>query len=281
MGKGFPVWMSLGVLTACFGCATTPPPGGQKKPFIVVAHRGVVTDALTENSLASLEETIRRGYTHIEVDVRSTKDGYPICLHDGNLRRTTGISKPLGSLTLEQLRELVDAETVPDLETFCQRCAGRIALMPDVKGGPRSVTKVFTRRLRATLEQHDLMDSALFIGSPGIGQRFAGEARVAWRDPLEKARNHPRARKNPGRDYFVFGHGDDFDQEAVDGFHAMGLDVIVSINVFHYDESDDPIQAGFTHVHEMIALGVDGLQIDSVYDEPALAHARAVADGTR
>ena len=45
--------------------------------FILVAHRGVVDETFTENGLPSLEEAIRRGYTHVEVDIRSTKDGVP------------------------------------------------------------------------------------------------------------------------------------------------------------------------------------------------------------
>jgi len=59
--------------------AATGAPAGH---LMVLAHRGVVTDTIPENSLASLEETIRRGYTHIEVDVRPTKDGHAVVLHD-------------------------------------------------------------------------------------------------------------------------------------------------------------------------------------------------------
>lgn len=70
---------------------------------MLIAHRGVVTDTLKENSLASLAETIRRGYTHIEVDLRMTKDGEIVCLHDNSLRRTTGVSKHINRITLEEL----------------------------------------------------------------------------------------------------------------------------------------------------------------------------------
>jgi len=78
------------------GCATVEEEG-QLREFVLVAHRGVVTEELQENSLASLEETIRRGYTHIEVDVRATKDGHPVCLHDGNLERTCGVNANVGA----------------------------------------------------------------------------------------------------------------------------------------------------------------------------------------
>ncbi len=66
--------------------------------------------------------------------------------------------------------------------------------------------------------------------------------------------------------YFVFNHGEDFAKEDVDGFHALGLPVIASINQGHYRHGD-PIEQGLFHIHEMLDLGVDGLQIDSIYDK--------------
>ena len=69
----------------------------------------------------------------------------------------------------------------------------------------------------------------------------------------------------PGSSFFIFNHAADFDREQVDGFHALGLDVVVSINTFHYREGD-PIAQGVRDLERMLALGVDGLQIDSVYD---------------
>jgi glycerophosphoryl diester phosphodiesterase len=55
---------------------------------LLIAHRGVVTEESPENSLAALERAIEAGYTHVEVDLRPTKDGTAICLHDRSLRRT-------------------------------------------------------------------------------------------------------------------------------------------------------------------------------------------------
>jgi len=71
--------------------------------FIVVAHRcGVVNDELTENSLAALDEAIARGYTHVEVDLRITKDGHVVCLHDANLKRTKGVDKEMDAISTSQ-----------------------------------------------------------------------------------------------------------------------------------------------------------------------------------
>ena len=77
--------------------------------LIIVAHRGgVVNDTLLENSIEGLEEAIRRGYTHLEVDLRTTKDGHVVCFHERNLSEITGINRNIDDLTLEELKEFVE-----------------------------------------------------------------------------------------------------------------------------------------------------------------------------
>ena len=43
------------------------------------------------------------------------------------------------------------------------------------------------------------------------------------------------------------------------------MKVIVSINTHHYG-TGDPLQQGLAHIRRAVEQGVDGLQIDSVYD---------------
>lgn len=232
---------------------------------IVVAHRGVVTDTITENSLASLEEAIRRGYTHVEVDIRSTKDGRLVCLHDRSLRRVAGIRAYIDQLTLEDLRTHASELLVPTLETYCARAAGRIGLMPDVKDCPPKLREGLITGIEETLKKHGLMKNALFIGNSDIIQHFYGQARLKWRDTPEKLIESQPAGADLGKHFFAFGHGVDFDQEKVRQFQALGVAVVVSINTFHYIRGD-PIPDGLRDVQRMRDLGVEGLQIDSVYD---------------
>lgn len=240
--------------------------------LIVVAHRGVVNDTLTENSLPSLEETIRRGYTHTEVDVQCTKDGQAVCLHDSNLRRAAGVRRHVGEVTLAELRELTSEETVPSFAMFCKRCAGRIGLMPDVKACPPELKDAFGASIESSLNEYGLMKGALFIGRAEIVKRFEGKAKLAWSVPFVIAKKSERARANPGESYFLFRHAGDLNEEEVEGFHSLGVKVIVSINTFHYRKGDR-IQQGLDDVRKMLALGVDGLQIDSVYDRAVFGSA--------
>ncbi len=275
--------------------------------LILVAHRGVVTDTVTENSLESLEGAIARGYTHVEVDIRLTKDGHAVCLHDSSLRRTTGVDKRIHEVTLRELRELVPVNVVPSFETYCDTAAGRIDLMPDIKDYPPAQREAFIAGLDATLTKYGLMDNALFIGRREIGKAFMGRARVstsesperlAQRDsadpaptphptpnvipakagisrnagapkPAEQNQSVPsvqsEAQTNLARNYFVFAHAIDFTRQSVRAYQALGLQVIVSINTFHYP-TGDYTQQGLDDLQKMLDYGVDGLQIDAVYD---------------
>lgn len=234
--------------------------------FIVVAHRGVVTETITENSIESLEAAIGRGYTHMEVDIRCTKDGHAVCLHDSNLERTTGVDKKITDITLDELHELVPENTAPSFEMFCDRAEGRIKLMPDVKRCPRDLEAAFAKSINDSLHKHDLMKSAIFIGQRSVINRMDLQGRTSIspaQNPDRAAESDPEAPKR----HFVFGHAADFDEDNIAKYQKAGYEVIVSINTFHYDEGEY-LSRGIDDVKKMKALGVDGLQIDSVYDEP-------------
>ncbi|HLI26661.1 MAG TPA: glycerophosphodiester phosphodiesterase [Chloroflexota bacterium] len=55
---------------------------------LVVAHRGGAAEA-PENTLAAVRHALAVGADAVEVDVRLTADGVPVCLHDATLDRTT------------------------------------------------------------------------------------------------------------------------------------------------------------------------------------------------
>lgn len=264
------VFAALHWLSAPGARAEAPvlPPG-----FCVVAHRGVVTGDVLENSLQSLELTIARGYSHVEVDVRLTKDGVPVCHHDPDLKRSLGVDAKISALTLAELRAIATADEVPALEAFCARAEGRIDLMVDVKETPEAQRPAMIEGIRAALGKHGLLSDALFIGVPTVGAAFIEESRVCWRGSLRRAKEFFPPLENPGEHYFIFNHGDDFTAEEVRGFHALGLKVIVSINTQHYMKGD-PIAQGRAHIQSMLEYGVDGLQIDSVYDDLLFGAAR-------
>ena len=71
-----------------------------------IAHRGASGAGLApENTLAAFERAIQIGVDAVELDVRSTRDGALVVLHDPLLDRTTDREGPVRELSLAQVRE--------------------------------------------------------------------------------------------------------------------------------------------------------------------------------
>ncbi|MER7919634.1 MULTISPECIES: glycerophosphodiester phosphodiesterase [unclassified Streptomyces] len=70
-----------------------------------VAHRGDPY-RFRENTLDSLRSGLDRGADAVELDVRLTRDGVPVLLHDDTLKRLWEVDRPLSALSAEELRGL-------------------------------------------------------------------------------------------------------------------------------------------------------------------------------
>ncbi len=71
----------------------------------IIAHRGASWDA-PENTVPAYELAWEMGAHAVETDVYLSADGEVVCLHDRNLRRTTGLDARVDELTWEELQEL-------------------------------------------------------------------------------------------------------------------------------------------------------------------------------
>lgn len=72
---------------------------------MVVAHRGCWRDT-AENALSAIEACVRMGVDMIELDVRLTRDGALILMHDDTVDRTTDGTGRVSDLTLAEIRGL-------------------------------------------------------------------------------------------------------------------------------------------------------------------------------
>ncbi|CAM4388413.1 putative glycerophosphoryl diester phosphodiesterase 1 [Mycobacterium basiliense] len=72
-------------------------------PF-VVAHRGA-SAARPEHTLAAYDLALKEGADGVECDVRLTRDGHLVCVHDRDLDRTSTGAGLVSTMTLAQLRE--------------------------------------------------------------------------------------------------------------------------------------------------------------------------------
>ena len=108
---------------------------------ILIAHRGgVVDEERSENSLKALEEAIRRGYSHVEVDARVTADGHVVCFHSDALMDEAGVDGRISEMPRDAVTQVVltrSGEQIPTFEDYCARCAGRALTRPSPGAGKR------------------------------------------------------------------------------------------------------------------------------------------------
>lgn len=115
----------------------------------IIAHRGASGYA-PENTFAAFDKALALGFPDIEFDVRASRDGVPVVLHDATVDRTTDASTalrasglhPVAELTLAQVKGL-DAgswfgtafagQRVPTLEEVFARYVGRARFQVEIK----------------------------------------------------------------------------------------------------------------------------------------------------
>ncbi|MHB9758490.1 glycerophosphodiester phosphodiesterase [Streptomyces sp. BYX5S] len=106
-------------------------------PVTAVAHRGDPY-RVRENTLPSLRSALDRGADAVEFDVRLTRDGTPVLLHDATLDRLWEHDRPLSALSYDEVRSLTE-DGVPTLADALETCRDT-RVMIDLPGAtPRSV----------------------------------------------------------------------------------------------------------------------------------------------
>ncbi|MEV7889095.1 glycerophosphodiester phosphodiesterase [Streptomyces sp. NPDC002817] len=111
----------------------------------VVAHRGDPY-RVRENTLDSLRSALELGADAVEIDVRLTRDGVPVLLHDHTLKRLWKHDRPLKSLSSDEVRGLTDGGVPTLAEALAVAEGARLMLdlpgTPDVQAARRVVDVV-------------------------------------------------------------------------------------------------------------------------------------------
>ncbi|MCI0479452.1 hypothetical protein L0Y59_02820 [Candidatus Uhrbacteria bacterium] len=88
----------------------------------VFAHRGLHSRHVGENTLAAFLRAADVGADGIEFDLRVSRDGEPVAIHDENLSRVAGDARRVRDLTVRELQSVV------------LRGEGRIPTLNDITG---------------------------------------------------------------------------------------------------------------------------------------------------
>lgn len=81
-------------------CATIT---AQEQEVRIFSHRGGKAE-FDENTLSAFEASYSAGYRGFETDVRLSKDGKLVIMHDGSLKRTAGVDKRIEEMTSEEIQ---------------------------------------------------------------------------------------------------------------------------------------------------------------------------------
>ena len=170
--KYFNLKSSLNILTivllfiACTACKTSY---GDMPDRGICAHRGAM-DTHPENTLAAFREAVRLGAHMIEFDVRMTKDGHLVILHDETVDRTTNGKGKISELTIDEVKHL-DAgswkseefadERIPSLKETLAVMPENIWLNVHIKGGKKLGEKV----ARVIVDENRVHQAFLACGS--------------------------------------------------------------------------------------------------------------------
>jgi hypothetical protein len=143
----------------------TPGMPKTRNRIAVIAHRGGA-GIMPENTLAAFQHAIRLGCDYVEIDVRTTRDGKLVIMHDRTVDRTTNGSGAVNELTLAAIRKL-DAgakfsplyrgEKVPTLDEVFELCRGKINVYIDHKDAT-------VQAILRTIRRHRMEKQVLVYG---------------------------------------------------------------------------------------------------------------------
>lgn len=100
-----------------------------------IAHRGLHSPGVPENSLAAFRAAIAAGYG-IELDIQPSAEGTPMVFHDYDLSRMCGDEGYVADWSaadLAALRLLGTEEPIPTLVEVLREVAGRVPLLIEIK----------------------------------------------------------------------------------------------------------------------------------------------------
>jgi glycerophosphoryl diester phosphodiesterase len=192
-----------------------PMPPMPVRSVLAIAHRGAPAVA-TENTLPSIEAALAAGADWVEIDVKLTRDGVPVLLHDRTLHRIWNIPSSIGEVDHEDL-----PAAIPTLAEALDFIHGRgTRLLIDVTGVPEAVASV---TLVCDLGR---LDETGFTGETGALAAVRAHApdaiiTMSW-ESADLPGEEVLATVNP--DYFNQAH-ELLDKPTIDLMHEAGLKV--------------------------------------------------------
>lgn len=230
-----------------------------KNKTIVIAHRGDHTNA-PENTLKAFDDAIKSGVDFAEVDLRTTRDGVLVVMHDETVDRMTDGKGKVSNLTFEELKLLKVRDkdhpewglhSVPTFTQVLEHCKGKMNVYLDFKDAP--VKKTYESIKAFGMER----SVVVYINAE---EQYTEWRRVAPHIPLMISLPDTIHDLGTLRNYLekvdaeiLDGSFTEYSKEMVDLIHKMGRQVWADVQ--QKNENEQQWSAA-------LSTGMDGLQTD-------------------
>lgn len=160
-------------LVLALGLGGQAPALAEEQEVAAVAHRGASRSA-PENTMSAITQAIADRSDYVGIDVRLSRDGVPVVVHDKGLARTTDVEQvfparspwPVEAFTLAELRRL-DAGSFRSSTYTGERLLTLAELLSELAPSPTGVLL-------------EIKEPQKYGGRAGIGQAVIDDIAEAW-----------------------------------------------------------------------------------------------------
>ena len=152
-------------------------PGEKEYPYPrVCAHRGF-SKAAPENTMAAFGAAVALGAAEIELDVRFSKDGVAMAIHDDFLERVSDGTGVVQEHTLEELKQMdfgvhfgekFAGTTIATFEEVLAKFARQVIINLHIKSVGETYPEEYFKKILALLEKYDMMEHVYLMATPEI-----------------------------------------------------------------------------------------------------------------
>jgi len=230
-----------------------------KFPVMVIAHRGF-SGARPENTCSAFKKAVEAGSDMIELDVRLSRDGRVVVIHDPDLERTTDGEGRVADYTLKKLQKFSAgfrfganffSEKIPTLKKVLDMIGGQVLVNIEIKNahlGSYTLGDLADRALQE-VQEAGMIDRVIFssfyppalerIRGHKTGVRMAMLYHKPWDSVQEVTGGKIFSALNLRRIYLTRGR--------IDRVHAAGMQV----NVYTVNSEEE--------MKKFIRWGIDGI----------------------
>ncbi|WP_159951350.1 glycerophosphodiester phosphodiesterase family protein [Polaribacter septentrionalilitoris] len=235
---------------------------GENK-ILTCAHRGNQNNA-PENSLKSIQDAINEEIEMVEIDIRQTKDGKFVLMHDSALERTTNGSGNVSDFTLVELQKLklkdnrgvLTSEKIPTLQEALNLGRGKIYFDLDM-----SNNKVSFDRIYPVVKQYGMIKQSIFYTQGvSITQSALNKDENVIAMPVISNENRLSQFEDDSRIKVAHFQSQTFNQNFVSRAKAKGWFIFMNAYI---NTTKTPLDDNYAEVDKISNLGGNIIQTDN------------------